>query len=286
LAQACSALPAAPSSEAHLGWKASRVVARPLILGQGRMPRNKSEEFQSKTNKVLCLSGIALTFVILEIILEAASYALSGTMANGIGRLVMSCVSFLVALAIPCCGWVGAKNRNSNLLCCFGCCNYLDGCADCLLTMLVGLLVLYALGFRSMVNSCELVGEFNTNMSMMEYHANQTLCTPQLHEQLIEACSQINMAVKNATVQMDASGTKHNVNVTQWEVLLSEENCLSSMKTVTTVIIFIGVVMAIFRCCSTCFHCASGYYGMQLKTLVDKGYGTSFSDSESSTESD
>lgn len=233
--------------------------------------------YKRVTQRVLCLAGLAAGLAIIGAIGEIANIHklhLPAYYYLDIG------IGILISLAIPCLGWYGARERDSGALCVFGACNYCNGCRSCLL--MCGLVALAGglAASQVAVKNCK-PGELDGQ------------CTQEMGDSLMKLCRQYddiwsNVSATNPDLptiwtptwnmtEGNASWATHNVTK-----LINEEHCLGTLDTILSVFVGILAVLSCLFCCSTCFHCASGYYGCQLREMVKEGEGASESeDSES-----
>lgn len=78
-----------------------------------------STEMRKLTRRVLGLSCCAALLTVI-----AGVY----NMVSGSVSILFGIIAVLIGLAVPACGYFGAKNNSSNAMCCFCFCNFLGGC--------------------------------------------------------------------------------------------------------------------------------------------------------------
>lgn len=222
------------------------------------------------SSRVLCLSGLAAALATLGFIAELTSQKKANDQM-GNTKLIMG-IAFLCSLIIPCCGWYGAKQRNTGTLCCFSAFNYIMGCGDCLFATICICLMAAIFPMKAVISSCEPTG--------MVTNAH---CTEKRQQQLDALCKQFDSIYQNATAEDPAALSSLQWNGTHVSNMLSEQHCLDTLGDITTFVLVAVVCLAILRCCLMGLHCSSGYYGKELREMIqDQKCDSDSSDSENS----
>lgn len=112
------------------------------------------------THRVLCLSATAAGLVVVKFVVfflsdwnvlkefheeQLAAEDKTSILEGPFGKLIVGTFALVLALIVPCCGFLGAKSNNRPCICCFACCNCWGGCLS-ILQMIVIILVMVGLG--------------------------------------------------------------------------------------------------------------------------------------------
>jgi len=207
----------------------------------------KNQRLKGLTSRVICLSGCAAILVIIGMVVgffdkdeelqefhtsstsEASST--NTTAASPMMKIAGYIIVALLALAVPCCGYWGARHSNRICLACFSCCNCLGGCCSIVLIIL-SILAMASLG------------------------TVQETCRPTAGSSTVKNCEGIMQACKNLQSEKYTLDTY--------------EGCYDYMvASYPYVYAALGVAIAL-RCCSVGFECASAYWGKELYDALDE----------------
>mmetsp|Transcript_88931 Transcript_88931/g.108780 ORF Transcript_88931/g.108780 Transcript_88931/m.108780 type:complete len:227 (+) Transcript_88931:58-738(+) len=204
--------------------------------------RFQNARLEKLTNRVMCLAGIAIVVLFLRFFAaffiptsllqefhtnESQEYTSSPVLKFGVPVL-----GLLIGLAIPCCGYCGARENNRPAICCFTWCNCILGTLQ-VLGVILCIIGAIALG---------LVTE---------------KCKPgtTTDAQLIETCQGI------------MEGCKY-MKSDHFD-LHKYEGCYDHMASqMSTAMGFLGLGGAL-ACCISCLSYASCYYGRQLHSAME-----------------
>lgn len=208
--------------------------------------------FRETTRCVLCLSGFAAVMVLMDVVAQIIMYS---RVPDSKFKIIAVCIAGIIALAVPCCGWQGARDRSDSLLACFSCCSYFSGVVDCLVQVLGVFVVIIGVAFTNASEACAA-------------DASTPACDEEHRKKMLEACKSlalnINASIINSTL---SPGRVENITA-QADDLLNEQNCLDTMQYLGYGLSVLGVVVVVARCFDMCFHCASGFYGSKLRHML------------------
>merc|ERR1712000_424463 len=95
------------------------------------------------TRRVLMLSSVSAVLVLI-----------GGAVNLFSGSASFPAVLFgiVLGLLVPMCGYCGAKNNDSNQMCCFCCCNFLGGCLQIVQIIMV---IIVSQGLSAVLDHCD-----------------------------------------------------------------------------------------------------------------------------------
>eukprot|EP00435_Cladocopium_sp_Y103_P031341 s771_g7.t3 len=91
----------------------------------------------------------------------------SGRWPKPYGKVLVGSVALVLALIVPCCGFLGAKTNNRSCICCFACCNCCGGCLHILQAILI---ILIMVGLGSVETYCRQPDSCEGIMKACKYH--------------------------------------------------------------------------------------------------------------------
>jgi len=241
----------------------------------------EAQRFQLTSFKVLCLSGTAACFVMVELVMEILSLSQAGTLMNEHIQWgsALAVLSLVMALTIPCCGWVGAWQHDSCQLCVFGVCSYCNGCGNCLIATTLGVFAYLCASAGFSARSCMQVAESNSVLKSGENTFSSDGCDRTRRDGLMDLCRELDAGVTAVAAKVNETGMVQTFNTTRsFSIAFSEDNCLSSLSIFSSIFLGLVVFLTFARFFATCLQCASGIYGMQLKSMVDAGHLWELSD--------
>lgn len=87
------------------------------------------------TRRVLLLASLSASLSFLSMVLHVMIHKVPGL------TWIDMLLAIVIAIAVPCCGYWGARNNDENMVCCFCCCNLFSSCLS--ITVMVVLVVAY-----------------------------------------------------------------------------------------------------------------------------------------------
>uniref|UniRef100_A0A6V0I8C4 Uncharacterized protein n=1 Tax=Zooxanthella nutricula TaxID=1333877 RepID=A0A6V0I8C4_9DINO len=194
----------------------------------------------------------------------------------------------VLSLAIPVCGYVGAKRGKPSLLLWFAGCSYGSGCFDCALMCHLLVILSVLVDMRHIVHLCDVSDEGYS-------------CPKEVQPGLVRQC----VALDDSVFQNDSwrppmrwdknqsFEVAHNVSFLRInEEKLEVEHCLLTLGNWGTVGLLMVIAYVIVQGFALCCHCCTGIYGVELYTMCkeddygdrDNCYDTDSSDSSRSTD--
>lgn len=163
----------------HL-WSTSAMVYYPFNM------QFVNERSKTLTHRVLCLSGTAAAVVILKFVIfflsernvleefHEAKYAQKDKadwLEEPYGKILVVTGGLILALIVPCCGFLGAKTNNRPCICFFSCCNCCGGCLHILEVLLI---ILLMAGLGMVETHCRPTGTCQGIMDACKYHKSRS----------------------------------------------------------------------------------------------------------------
>lgn len=163
----------------HL-WSTSAMVYYPFNM------QFVNERSKTLTHRVLCLSGTAAAVVILKFVIfflsernvleefHEAKYAQKDKadwLEEPYGKILVVTGGLILALIVPCCGFLGAKTNNRPCICFFSCCNCCGGCLHILEVLLI---ILLMAGLGMVETHCRPTGTCQGIMDACKYHKSHS----------------------------------------------------------------------------------------------------------------
>lgn len=191
------------------------------------------------------------------------------------GKILFIIFTGILALIVPCCGWWGAQDRSASLLSWFACCSYFSGAID-LMILIWGVFIIISGIAIALSNASRDCAANSTSPKCDEAH----------RQKMLDVCESLSIGINASIVNFEITPERIQSIAAQTYELLSEQNCLDTMKSMGYGLMVLGVGVMMERCMDMGVHFASGYYGSKLRhmlleeTLLDETPGTS-SDSDS-----
>jgi len=206
-----------------------------------------NERMKKLTSKVICLSACAGILAIIGVVMSffsneekleeyhtSASSSLSSDhkMVSSTAVKVMGgVVVVLLAIAVPCCGYCGARHNNKCAIGCFSCCNCVGGCLNILVVMTC---VIGMVGLGSVQDTCRPTAG-GTNEEC---------------KGIMQACENL----KSDQYQLD-----------------TYEGCYDYMMASYPYVYGVLAFVIALKCCTVGLECCSAYYGKELYDELDNG---------------
>lgn len=161
-------------------WSTSAMVYYPFNM------QFVNERSKTLTHRVLCLSGTAAAVVILKFVIfflsernvleefHEAKYAQKDKadwLEEPYGKILVVTGGLILALIVPCCGFLGAKTNNRPCICFFSCCNCCGGCLHILEVLLI---ILLMAGLGMVETHCRPTGTCQGIMDACKYHKSHS----------------------------------------------------------------------------------------------------------------
>jgi len=231
--------------------------------------------YRTTLRRVLCLSGTAAALAAIELCLDVGSgwqlFADSTYKNHYALDISLLVLCGIIALIVPCCGYHGAQNGDVGEVACFAYSNYCMSCCDAFVVaafLCVGVAFWW---FRTIARACNMVPPSNK-------------CDEETKASLFQVCSSWDSAFRE--YHNDTQDVRIELNSTHVSQLLSEQHCLDTLNEISSVFLALFILVAMLRCCGCCFHCASGWYGHELKRMLRDGRAEKHLDLEGSQYSD
>eukprot|EP00438_Fugacium_kawagutii_P016449 Skav207239 [mRNA] locus=scaffold523:275736:278014:- [translate_table: standard] len=137
------------------------------------------------THRVLCLSAVAAAVVIAKYVIfflsernvleefhesQFAQEDKTAFLEKPYSKVLVGALALVLALMVPCCGFLGAKTNNRPCICCFACCNCWGGCLHILQAILI---ILLMVGLGSVETVCRQPGSCEGIMKACKYHKSE-----------------------------------------------------------------------------------------------------------------
>jgi len=223
------------------------------LLNPGRLQKKGG---RSLVNKVLCLSGIAAFCVLAEAGTSIAVHLSDKSVNRYWGDIPMFLLLVLVALAVPCCGFIGAKRGSAPLLCMFSGCSFCEGALLCLSLIVIATFISMVSHANRLLKDCGLSSKG---------HSAHPNCNQKDHDTFKKVCSSLISGWNSTSANFTLVSNPSTTNVTSY---LKEQECLDTMQSFISILLPILVVFCILQVCSTCLSCCSGYFGCRLYQQV------------------
>mmetsp|Transcript_4796 Transcript_4796/g.8522 ORF Transcript_4796/g.8522 Transcript_4796/m.8522 type:complete len:233 (+) Transcript_4796:59-757(+) len=211
------------------------------------------------TSRVICLSSCSAILVIIGAVLSFLDrdetleqyHTSEADNASSVhkftdtpsGKVLSAVVLLLIALAVPCCGYMGARNSNKMCLCCFSCCNCIGGCLNIILICLTAVSMA---GLASVQESCRPTADSSSAEEQCK--------------EILKACKNF----KSDSYKLD-----------------TYEGCYDFMLSSFPYLYGMSAIVIAFMCCSVSMECASAYWGKELyDELAENGESLHESDYE------
>lgn len=233
-----------------------------------------NERSKTLTHRVLCLSGTAAAVVILKFVIfflsernvleefHEAKYAQKDKadwLEEPYGKILVVTGGLILALIVPCCGFLGAKTNNRPCICFFSCCNCCGGCLHILEVLLI---ILLMAGLGMVETHCRPTGTCQGIMDACKYHKSHS------SRLSVSACfTCFCLRIQEWTEESHGKKWLFGASGDLYD-LKTYEGCLDYMVSYfPTAYAGLGVVLGL-TCIAICFQCASARWGKELYDVL------------------
>ena len=233
-----------------------------------------NERSKTLTHRVLCLSGTAAAVVILKFVIfflsernvleefHEAKYAQKDKadwLEEPYGKILVVTGGLILALIVPCCGFLGAKTNNRPCICFFSCCNCCGGCLHILEVLLI---ILLMAGLGMVETHCRPTGTCQGIMDACKYHKSHS------SRLSVSACfTCFCLRIQEWTEESHGKKWLFGTSGDLYD-LKTYEGCLDYMVSYfPTAYAGLGVVLGL-TCIAICFQCASARWGKELYDVL------------------